>query len=166
MTGLAILLLLELTTGGALADDAATGRDVLPFKARSSLLMAFRDRRQMFKTGSFLSGRTGQRDYSHSVGFAQLAAWGVTVEPFTSYIVSGGVAGAQVKECSGRLERSLDCKLPRCPTFSVAGLAVGLRAPVDLQLPRSSSGMGGAPSLRQIREHTTTSLSQILQLTS
>ena len=44
-----------------------TGVDVLPLRACSSLLMAFRERRHRFKTGSSLRRRTGQPDTSRGV---------------------------------------------------------------------------------------------------
>ena len=45
----------------------ATGVDVLPLRACSSLLMAFRERRHRFKAGSSLRRRTGQPDTSRLV---------------------------------------------------------------------------------------------------
>ena len=48
-------------------DNANTGVDVLPLRACSSMLMAFRERRHRFKTGSSLRRRTGQPDTSRRV---------------------------------------------------------------------------------------------------
>ena len=47
--------------------DAASGVAVLPFKAWSSLFTAFRDPRQIFRTGSSLRLRAGQPDFSRRV---------------------------------------------------------------------------------------------------
>ena len=112
-----VLFLVILIRYGPAECGACTGRigaeadeDVLPFVTWGPCRWLFRDRRQMLKTVSSLRGRTKQPDYSRRVRpasrlmgrssmvkFAQppedALTQGVTVGPFSSNIVGGGVGG-------------------------------------------------------------------------
>ena len=133
---------------------------MLPFKAWSSLLMAFRDRRQMFRTGSSLRGRTGQLDFSRRIRVAirrkkrfsrarfeqqleDALALGATVGPFTSNVVGGG------GPTDHWLPKSLQSTLAQLARHTrklarKSGRSVAVRCrSLDPKLPRSSTVLGG-----------------------
>ena len=104
---------------------------MLPLKAWSSLSMAFRDRRQMFRTGISLRGRTGQPNFSRRVRVAirrmkrfsrarfeqkpeDTLALGATAGPFTSNAVGDGIPGPLVADSPNRFDRRR-CSCPDTP---------------------------------------------------
>ena len=131
----------------------ATGVDVLPLRACSSLLMAFRERRHRFETGSSLCRRTGQPDTSRWVRAAnrlmnrfsmvRLAqppkgaqALGASVGLFTAS--GGGVAGPLTTDWSSRLNRPCG-NWPDTPENLHGRVLVGHLSVAEVEYPNFSA---------------------------